>query len=89
MYRTPSVTSTIFGDVSLYFYMNQGATPAASTRGHLMDHIAVGVAHLDAWLAKMKSESVAILEQPYKIGDTRAFMIEGPSREAIEIIEVK
>jgi hypothetical protein len=27
--------------------------------------------------------------QPYRLGDTRAFMIEGPSREAIEMLEVK
>ena len=89
MYRTPSVTTTVFGDVSLFFYMNQGNAPFGSTRGHLMDHFAVSVADLDAWLAKMKAENVTILEPIYKIGDTRAFMIEGPSKEAIEIIEVK
>jgi catechol 2,3-dioxygenase-like lactoylglutathione lyase family enzyme len=89
MFRTPAVQTTIFGDVSLFFYMNQGRTPAPATRGHLMDHIAVGVSNLDAWLAKLKSESVSILEPPYTIGDTRAFMIAGPSHEAIEIIEVK
>jgi hypothetical protein len=32
---------------------------------------------------------VTFLEQPYKVGDYRAVMIEGPSREAIEIIEIK
>jgi catechol 2,3-dioxygenase-like lactoylglutathione lyase family enzyme len=89
MYRTPAVQSTLFGDVSLYFYMNQGDAPAPPTRGHLMDHFAVSVANLDAWFAKLKSENVTILEQPYKIGDTRAFMINGPSNEAIEVIEVK
>lgn len=89
MYRTPSVTSTAFGDVSLFWYMNQTHTPAAPTRGHLMDHFAVGVTNLDAWLGKLKGENITILEQPYTIGDARAFMIEGPSREAIEIIEVK
>jgi catechol 2,3-dioxygenase-like lactoylglutathione lyase family enzyme len=89
MYRTPAVQTTIFGDVSLYFYMNQGAAPSPPTRGHLMDHFAVGVADLDAWLAKLRTENVTILEPPYKIGDTRAFMIEGPSREAIELIESK
>ena len=57
MYRTPSVTSTAFGDVSLFFYMNQGRTPAGSTRGHLMDHYAVSVADLDAWLAKLRAET--------------------------------
>ena len=30
----------VFGDVSLYLYMNQGGTPAGPTRGHLMDHYA-------------------------------------------------
>lgn len=89
MYRTPAVQTTVFGDVSLYFYMNQGSAPAPPTRGHLMDHIAVGVSNLDAWLAKLKSENVTILEPPYKIGDSRAFMISGPSNEAIEIIEIQ
>ena len=89
MYRTPAVQTTVFGDVSLYFYMNQGATPAPPTRGHLMDHFAVGVANLEAWLAKLQSENVTILEPPYRMGDTRAFMIVGPSNEAIEIIEAK
>ena len=32
MYRTPSVTSTVFGDVSFFWYMNQSATPAAAAR---------------------------------------------------------
>jgi catechol 2,3-dioxygenase-like lactoylglutathione lyase family enzyme len=89
MYRTPSVTSTAFGDVSLFFYMNQGSAPAGPTRGHLMDHYAVSVADLDAWLAKLTAEHVTILEPPYTIGGLRAFMIEGPSREAIELVEVK
>ena len=89
MYRTPSVTSTIFGDVSLFFYMNQGNTPAGSTRGHLIDHFAVSVADLDAWVAKLKAEHVTFLEEPYTIGGLRAVMIEGPSKEAIEIVEVK
>ena len=88
MYRTPAVQTTVFGDVSLYFYMNQGGTPFGPTRGHLMDHYAVSVTNLDAWLAKLKAESVTILEPPYTIGGMRAFMIEGPSKEAIEIIEI-
>jgi len=60
-----------------------------STRGHLADHIALSVADLDAWVAKLRAENVKFLEQPYKLGDTRAVMIEGPSREALEIVEVK
>ncbi len=89
MFRTPAVQTTMVGDVSLFFYMNQGATPAGPTRGHLMDHFAVGVADLDAWIAKLKSENVTFLEQRYTIGGLRAVMIEGPSKEAIEIVEVK
>ncbi len=89
MYRTPSVTSTVFGDVSLFWYMNQGDTPAASTRGYLMDHIALSVGDLDAWVAKLRAQQVTLLEPPYSIGGLRAVMIEGPSREAIEIVEIK
>ena len=43
---------------------------------------------LDAWVAKLRNEGVRFLEAPYRLGDTRAVMIEGPSREAIELIEV-
>jgi catechol 2,3-dioxygenase-like lactoylglutathione lyase family enzyme len=89
MHRAPSVTNTRFGDVSLFWYMNQGDTPAVSTRGHLMDHIALSVADLDAWNAKLRAEQVTILEQLYTVGGSRAVMIEGPSKEAIELIEVK
>jgi len=89
MFRTPAVQTTTFGDVSLYFYMNQGSTPFGPTRGQLIDHFAVSVSDLDAWIAKLKAESVTFLEQPYTVGGLRAVMIEGPSREAIEIIEVK
>ena len=89
MFRTPAVQTTMFGDVSLYFYMNQGRTPAGPTRGHLMDHFAISVADLDAWIGKLKGENITFLEQPYRIGEFRAVMIEGPSKEAIEIVEVK
>jgi catechol 2,3-dioxygenase-like lactoylglutathione lyase family enzyme len=89
MYRTPSVTSTVFGDVSLFWYMNQTGMPAASTRGHLMDHIALSVSDLDAWIAKLRAEKVTFLEQLTSTRGVRTVMIEGPSKEAIELIEVK
>jgi len=89
MYRTPSITSTLFGDVSLFWYMNQGNTPAVSTRGHLMDHIALSVSDLDAWLAKLRAEKVVFLEDVYAVGSHRAVLIEGPSKEAIELIAAK
>lgn len=88
MHRTPAVNTIAFGDVSLFSYMNQTGTPAVPTRGQLMDHIALGVADLDAWIAKLRAEGVTVLEPPYVIGGRRAIMIEGPSREAIELISV-
>jgi catechol 2,3-dioxygenase-like lactoylglutathione lyase family enzyme len=88
MYRTPT-TGVIFGDVSMNWYMHQREVPLQPTRGRLMDHIALSVGNLDAWIAKLRAESVKFLEQEYRVGDTRAVMIEGPSREAIELVEVK
>jgi 4-hydroxyphenylpyruvate dioxygenase-like putative hemolysin len=55
----------------------------------LQDHIALGVADLDAWVAKLRGEGVAFLGEPYRLGDTRTAMIEGPSREALELVEVR
>ena len=86
--RVPSA-AVMFGDVAFPSYMNQDDTPLMSTRGQLYDHIALSVSDLDAWVAKLRGEGITFLEQPYQLGDTRAVMIEGPSREAIELVEVK
>ncbi len=88
MYRVPG-GNVAFDDVTLNYYMNQGDQPLASTRGHLADHIGLSVTDLDAWMAKLKAEGVTFLGEPYKLGDSRAVMIEGPSREALELIEIK
>jgi catechol 2,3-dioxygenase-like lactoylglutathione lyase family enzyme len=87
-YRTPSA-GVVFGDVAMTWYMRQGTQPLVSTRGRLMDHVALSVTNLDAWIAKLGGERVRILERPYALGETRAVLIEGPSREAIELVEVK
>jgi catechol 2,3-dioxygenase-like lactoylglutathione lyase family enzyme len=87
MFRTPRA-GVEFGDVSMMWYANQGDAPLAPSRGQLQDHIALSVTDLDAWIAKLKSEGVVFLEKPYPLGDTRAVMIEGPSREALELVEV-
>jgi catechol 2,3-dioxygenase-like lactoylglutathione lyase family enzyme len=87
MFRSPSA-AVVFGDVALPWYMRQGDQPLASSRGHLYDHIALSVRDLDAWIAKLRGEGVRFLETPYKLGATRAVMIEGPSREALELVEV-
>src|SRR5262245_31750778 len=88
MYRTPRADVT-FGDVALNSYMNPGDRPLVSTRGHLVDHFALSVKNLDAWIAKLRNEGIKFLQQPDKIGNTQAVMIEGPSREAIELVEAK
>jgi catechol 2,3-dioxygenase-like lactoylglutathione lyase family enzyme len=88
MFRTPSA-AVVFGDVALPWYMRQGEQPLVSTRGQLYDHIALGVGDLDAWVAKLRDERVTFLEEPYELGGTRAVMIEGPSREALELVEVR
>ena len=88
MYRTPTA-GVLFGDVAMNWYIRQGDTPLQPTRGRLMDHVALGVADLDAWVAKLRSEGVQFLQQEYRLGDARAVMIEGPSREAIELVEIR
>ena len=87
-YRTPTAGVT-FGDVAMNWYMRQGDKPLAGTRGHLMDHVALSVANLDAWIAKLGGEGVTLLGRPYSLGQARAVLVEGPSREAIELVEVK
>jgi 4-hydroxyphenylpyruvate dioxygenase-like putative hemolysin len=86
MFRAPAA-AVVFGDVALPWYVRQGDGPLASSRGHVYDHIALSVTDLDAWVAKLRSERVTFLEEPYALGDTRAVMIEGPSREALELVE--
>lgn len=88
MFRTPGA-AVAFDDVAFLWYMRQGAQPLVSPRGHVVDHIGLSVTDLDAWVAKLRGEGVTFLEEPYELGDTRAVMIEGPSREALELVEVK
>jgi hypothetical protein len=88
-YRIPPPQLVYFGDVTLRWYMNQEDRPLVSTRGQLMDHIALSVINLDAWISKLRSEGVKFLQQPYRFGATRAVLIEGPSLEAIELVESK
>lgn len=87
MYRQPA--GVAFDDVALTWHVQQDDTPLAGSRGHLSDHIALSVADLDAWVAKLSGERVKFLRQAYKLGTARAVMIEGPSREAIELVEIK
>jgi catechol 2,3-dioxygenase-like lactoylglutathione lyase family enzyme len=85
-YRFPT-GGVSFDDVAMNWYMNQTEKPLAPTMGHLMDHVSLSVGDLDAWTAKLKDEGVVFLRQGYRIGTARGAMIEGPSHEAIELVE--
>ena len=93
MLRIPT-GGVLFDDVALNWYINPShgsgkVKPLAPTRGQLYDHVALSVTDLDAWVAKLQRERVKFLSKPYKLGELRAVMIEGPSREAIELVEVR
>jgi hypothetical protein len=88
MLRSPRA-GVEFGDVALIWYANQGEAPLMSSRGQLQDHIALSVTDLDSWVEKLEGEGVVFLEGPYQLAHTRAVMIEGPSREALELVEVR
>jgi catechol 2,3-dioxygenase-like lactoylglutathione lyase family enzyme len=60
-----------------------------STRGKIVDHWAVSTADLGATVTRLKAEGVTFLEEIHPWGSSRAAMIEGPDRIAIEIVEVK
>lgn len=85
-YRTPT-SGVIFGSVAINWYMRQGDRPLVSTRDQLVDHVALSVTNLDAWMAKLRREGVKILAEPYKLGTARAVLIEGPSLEVLELVE--
>jgi len=87
-YRFPT-GGVSFDDVAMNWYMNQTDKPLAPTMGRLMDHVSLSVGDLDAWTAKLKSEGVVFRKESYRVGTTRAVMIEGPSHEAIELVEEK
>ncbi len=88
MYRAPRGGVT-FGDIDVIWYANQGNAPLVSSIGQFQDHIGLSVTDLDAWIAKLRAEGVTFLSDPYALGDTRAVMIEGPSREGLELVEVR
>ena len=60
-----------------------------STRGKIVRSLGAEHAELDATVARLKSEGVKFLEEIHPWGNSRAAMIEGPDRIAIELVEVK
>ena len=77
-----------FSGVAINWYPNQTNAKLAPTTGRLMDHVSLAVSDLDAWTAKLRGEGVTILRPVYRVGTVRAIMIEGPSHEAIELVEI-
>jgi hypothetical protein len=87
-YRTPRA-AVVFGDVALAWYAPQTDAPLADPRGHLIDHVGLGVTDLAAWIDKLKREDVRFLSDVYAFTNSRAVMIEGPSGERLELVEVR
>ena len=62
--------------------------PLASSRGGVMDHAGLQVRDLDALVSRPQRGGVKVLRRPYRVGKGRAVLVEVPSREAIELLEV-
>jgi catechol 2,3-dioxygenase-like lactoylglutathione lyase family enzyme len=63
--------------------------PLTRSRGQVVDHLGFAYPDLNAVIAHLKSKSVPILEGPYKLGDTRAILIEDLDGLALELIEIR
>jgi catechol 2,3-dioxygenase-like lactoylglutathione lyase family enzyme len=63
--------------------------PLVSTRGHVIDHIALTVKDVRAAVRQLRRQRVTILKDTHNFGTSRrkAAMIEGPDRIAIELLE--
>jgi hypothetical protein len=85
--REPS-GSVLFDDINILIRPWPGGG-LVSPRGHIVDHWALSVADLEPTVARLKSEGIKFLEEIHPWGNTRAAMIEGPDRVAIELVEVK
>ena len=88
--RSPAATVR-FGDISLIIYPRQHPGPLVSPRGHVVDHIALGVLDISAALERLRKAGVKVLEEPHRFGSSqmRSAMIEGPDAIAIELVEMK
>jgi hypothetical protein len=80
--------SAQFGDISILIQPWPGGG-LVSPIGHIVDHWALSTTDLDKTVARLKSEKVKFTEEIHPWGNTRAAMIEGPDRAAIELVEEK
>jgi catechol 2,3-dioxygenase-like lactoylglutathione lyase family enzyme len=60
--------------------------PLVTSRGQALDHVAFVVHDFDLVVARLRRAGVRFLEEPHPFDATRACMIEGPDRLAIELI---
>ena len=88
--RSPATTVRI-GEINLIIYPRQRPGPLVSTRGHVVDHVAVSYPDVVAALERLRKSGVKVLEElhPFGNGNSRAAMIEGPDSIAIELVEKK
>jgi predicted enzyme related to lactoylglutathione lyase len=86
--RSPAASVRI-GEISLIIYPRQHPDPLVSTRGHVVDHIAVSYSEVAAALERLRKSGVKVLEDLHQFGNSgkRAAMIEGPDSIAIELVE--
>jgi predicted enzyme related to lactoylglutathione lyase len=86
--RSPATTVRI-GEISLIIYPRQRPARLVSTRGHVVDHIAVSCPDVPAALARLRHSGVKVLEEVHRFGNgsSKAAMIEGPDSIAIELVE--
>jgi len=85
--RSPATTVRI-GEINLIIYPRQRPGPLVSTRGHVVDHIALSYPDVAAVLERLRKSGVKVLEElhPFGNGNSRAAMIEGPDSIAIELV---
>lgn len=83
------ISRQFLDNVNLIINPARGETAFRSTRGSVVDHIAIGVPDLDQAMAAIKVKGVAVLQAPAQGpgGRYRHAFIEGPDKIAIELIE--
>ncbi|MEK6323971.1 MAG: VOC family protein [Acidobacteriota bacterium] len=88
--RSPATTVRI-GDINLIIYPRQHPGPLVSTRGHVVDHIAVSYPNVGAEIERLRKSGVKVLEELHRFGNSndRSAMIEGPDSINIELVERK
>jgi catechol 2,3-dioxygenase-like lactoylglutathione lyase family enzyme len=77
----------LFDDIGLPIWPHPGEL--VSTRGQSVDHIALSVQNLGATLERLRNEGIAVLQEAHDWGGTRAAIVEGPDRVALELVEAK